>query len=370
MTDQSTRLAFTNLVDTQHGDIRFMLDRSVLLKEVANNLEIIGWAIHRKHEIKEIVLTSKDEVLATAKLDIFRPLVSQHFTQFHNSQSAGFRLVTPTPPTEKVCLKIALKNGTTIPIAELELTRYNRPKLLFMHIAKAAGSTVNSFFASHYPENLYALHIESNKKWQASPDDLKKLHFLSGHISLHMLDKKLDLDDYYKVTVIREPYAQLCSHLSWIRRLSDPGEEQRFKQHPAYIQKFASKMKNVDFTSPVAVKDLIQSLEEIEVRLVDNCQVRYFTWVPLGEAVGDTHALEAIKASETFEQVGTTENIGTFLKRIADKMSWPAPDDFARENVTINFYGLDTSKTDIRAVLEPFVRHDLMLYEHVRQSNN
>jgi hypothetical protein len=368
MTDQSTRLVITNLLDTSHGDIRFMLDNSVLLKEVSNGLEIIGWVIHRKYEISEVLLTSKAGVLATSKLDIFRPMVNQHFKDFQNSGSAGFKLTTPTLPNENFFLEIVLRNGKTINIAELELVNYDQSKLLFMHIAKAAGSTVNSFLASHYPQDQYAVHIESNKKWQSSPDDLKKLHFLSGHVSLYTLAKKLNLEDYYKVTVIRDPYAQLCSHLSWIRRLSDKGEAQRFEQHPLYIQNFATKLANVDFTETEALKDLMESLEDIELRLIDNCQVRYFTWVPAGEKVGDKQRGEAIKASKIFNKIGITEDISSFLKAIADKMAWPEPDDFIRENVTQNFYGLDTSRVDIRTVLEPFVRHDLALYDHVRLS--
>ena len=171
MTDQNTRLEFTELLDNRSGDIRFMLDSSVPLKKTPNGFEIAGWAIHRKSEISEIILTSGSQILATAKLDIFRPLVSQHFTNFYNSESAGFKLVTPALPMGIIVLKIVLKNGKTVSIAEGTLAKVDQPKLLFMHIAKAAGSTVNSFFARHYLENQYAIHIESNQKWRSSPDD-------------------------------------------------------------------------------------------------------------------------------------------------------------------------------------------------------
>ena len=370
MTDQITRLVFTNLLGAINGNLRFMLDSSVLLKEVSKNLEIIGWAIHRKCEISDVQLTSKTGILATAKLDISRPKVARHFKRFHNAESAGFRLVTANLPTGKFFLKVVLKNGKSVIVAEFKLVKYDQPKLLFMHIAKAAGSTVNSFFASHYPGNQYAVHIESNEKWRSSPDDLKKLRFISGHIHLHALKKKLDLKDYYKVTVVREPYSQLCSHLSWIRRLSDPGEEQRYKQHESYIQKFSSKLAKIDFANPEELSNLMHSLEDLEMRLVDNCQVRYFTSIPPPTAVGDADQLEAIRASEVFDQIGTTDHTGAFLKKMANKMLWPEPEDFKRENVTQEFYGLDTSRNDIRAALEPFVRHDLKLYEHVRVSFN
>lgn len=365
MTYQSTRFEFTSLLDNQHGDIRFMLDDSVFLQEGSDNLEIVGWAIHRKHKILEVLLTTDTGVLATSKIDIFRPKVNEHFKKFYNAESAGFKLTLATPPNEKTFLKIALSNGETVPIAELVLVKINQPKLLFMHIAKAAGSTVNTFFANHYPKDRHAVHIESNKKWHTSPNELKRLHFLSGHIHLYALEKRLNLDDYYKVTLVREPYAQLRSHLSWIRRLSDPGEENRLKQHENYIQKFSGKLSKVDFTNPEKLKDCLESLEDLEMRLVDNCQVRYFTAVPAGNAVGNGHPIKAIEASAKFDLIGTTEHTAAFLKNVAIHMSWPEPESFRRENVTQQFYGLDTTNKDIRKALKPLVQHDIVLYNHM-----
>jgi len=370
MTVHSKRLVYTNLLDIPHGNIRYMLDNSVSQREVSENIEIIGWAISRKSKIQKVLLTSGKTILATAKLEIFRPLVAQHYKHFYNSETAGFKLVTAALPGGKFYLKGVLKNGRSVNLAEFELVKFEHPRLLFMHIAKAAGSTVNSFFASHYLEEQYAVHIESNQKWRSSPDDLKRLHFLSGHIHLYALEKKLNLGDYYKVTVVREPYAQLCSHLSWIRKLTDPGEEQRFKVHAVYIQKFAKKLETVDFTDPTALINLLGSLEDLEMRLVDNCHVRYFTPVPAAKAVNDVHARKAIKASKMFDMIGTTDRIDAFFKDVAIKMSWPEPEELVRENVTQNFYGLDLSNNETRAILKPLVQHDIALYEHIKSSRD
>jgi hypothetical protein len=238
-------------------------------------------------------------------------------------------------------------------------------KLVFMHIAKAAGSTINTFFAEHYSPDRYAIHIESNPTWQSSPEELKDLDFLSGHISLHILEKKLALEGYYKVTVIREPYAQLSSHLAWIKRLSMPGEEQRFRAHPAYIQKFASKLAAIDFANPADLKALTASLTELEARLIDNCQVRYFTHVPPNQAVSGIDTQKATQASATFDRVGLMEFIDRFMKDVAGDMSWPKPRAYSRENITQNFYGLDLSDNKTREVLWPLVQHDIAFYEYV-----
>lgn len=255
-------------------------------------------------------------------------------------------------------------------IAESASTAHAGPKLLFMHIPKAAGSTVNTFFAKHYSENQYAIHIESNKKWESSPDKLKKLNFLSGHIRFYVFNKTLDLDNYYKVTVIREPYAQLRSHLAWIKRLAMPGEEQRLRQHSKYIQLFARKLATTDFAEPEDLQALVGSLQalvgplaELEAQLIDNYQVRYFTWIRPGRTVDDTDAKKAIAASATFDRIGIAESIDGFMKEVASDLSWPLPNDFVRENITQDFYDLDISNSESRAALRPLVKHDLALYD-------
>ena len=370
MTEQATRLAFTDLLDVTKSDIRFKLDNSTLLNEVSDSLEIVGWAIHRKHKITRISLTSKNESLATAKLDIFRPLVSQHFTGFCNSDSAGFRLTSPVLPTGKFFLSIDLENGETIPIAEFELAKYDRPKLLFMHIPKAAGSTVNTFFSNHFSPNQFAIHIESNKQWHASPDDLKKLSFLSGHVSWHTLEKRLDMGDYFKVTVVRNPYEQLCSHLAWIKRLALPSEIQRFKQHPQYIQEFALKLGSVNFEDVEMLTDLLSSLEETEKQLVDNCQTRYFTQIPRGRSVCSEDAEMAKRTSSKFDHIGTTDQISDFLRVVARKMQWPETSIEIRDNVSQSYYGLNIANEDTKAALTPLVRYDMMLFDYIKNSSS
>lgn len=253
---------------------------------------------------------------------------------------------------------------------KFESTTLGQRKILFMHIAKAAGSTVNAFFTNHYSETQCAIHLESNEKWQSNPDELKGLRFLSGHISLTVLSKKLNLDDYYKVTVVREPYAQLCSHMAWIKRLAMPGEEKRFKQHPEYIQVLARKLAATELTAPEQLKTLLATLTEREAKLIENCQTRYFTFVPPGRSVDKTDTRKAIEASATFDRIGITESISSFMKDVASDMSWPEPDEGTHQNITQDFYGLDLSDSKTQEALRPLVKHDIELYEHIASLQN
>jgi len=162
----------------------------------------------------------------------------------------------------------------------------------------------------------------------------------------------------------------LCSHLAWIKRLAMPGEEKRFKQHPEYIQVLARKLAATEFTALEKLKTLLGSLTEREARLIENCQTRYFIFVPPGRSVDETDTRKAIEASATFDRIGITESISSFMKDVASDMSWPEPDDRIHQNVTQDFYGLDLSDCKTREVLRPLVQHDIELYKHIASIQN
>lgn len=237
-----------------------------------------------------------------------------------------------------------------------------------MHIAKTAGSSVNKYLASHYAEDRHALHVESKQEWRTDRDWARNLGFVSGHYSLPHFKRNLQLSRYYKITVLREPYAHLISHLAWIRKLADEDEARRLAEHPEFVQHFAGKLAKTDLSDPVAIGKLISSLEDKEKRLVDNCQVRYFTQIAVGTDVCEMDAQNAIKASAEFDLIGTTDRIDEFLRHVATHMDWKAPVTEVRENVSRNFYGLDAGDKSICAALEPLVHFDLKLYRIVKES--
>jgi hypothetical protein len=254
--------------------VRFALDENVCRQDASDNLLLTGWVIHRKRRIRRVILGSRGKPLAHGNLTVQRPRVRELYPGYPDATRAGFNFHMSALPVGKYELTAELENGKVCALAELELVHHKQPRLLFMHIPKAAGSTVNRFLASHYPDSHHAVHIESNPDWQSDLDRIRTLNFISGHVPLPVLARNLNLNEYFKVTVVREPFAQLVSHLAWVRRLSDPGEEQRLSRHPRYIQEFARKLKMTDLSQPAAISALIARFEDIERRLVENCHVR------------------------------------------------------------------------------------------------
>ncbi len=357
----------TSKLNPSTQELRFALDDQVDRQDASDRLSLSGWVIHRKFQIARVLLGSKKQAIACANLEFHRPRVNQLFPEYPDSEMAGFSMNIPAPPAGSYWLRIEGENGQISLVAKIRLVERTQPHLLFMHVPKAAGSTVNKYLTSHYMRGNHEIHIESNPKWHHDIDYIRKLDFVSGHITLPNLAKKLNLANYYKVTLVREPYPQLISHLAWIRKLSDTSEEHRFKRHPKYVQVFSRKLLGTDLSSPRAIRKLVKSLGDSEKRLVDNCQVRYFAHVELRKDVAGENLHEAKETSRIFDRIGTTDAIEEFLQGIAEDMGWAKSSIPISENVSRGYYGLDTTKVKIRAALKPLVRHDVELYRFIRQ---
>lgn len=351
------------------SNLLFHIDAPTDVQEISEKLFIQGWVVHPTQKIERVfVLSEKGEVIDSTIPSIHRPKVHQIYSDFCNSISAGFVLNVSNPVAGVWSLVAETDNKDQYSLAQVSLQDNFKPKLFFMHIAKTAGTSVNKYLASHYAADRHALHVESKEEWRSDRDWARSLGFVSGHYSLPHFKRNLQLTRYYKITVLREPYSHLISHLAWIRKLADEDETRRLAEHPVFVQHFARKLAKTDLSEPVAIGKLISSLEDQEKRLVDNCQVRYFTQIEAGMDVCETDAQNAIKASAEFDLIGTTDRIDEFLRHVAAHMDWKAPMTEVRENISGNYYGLDAGDKNICAALEPLVRFDLKLYRFVKDS--
>jgi hypothetical protein len=352
------------------GGCRFALDPQVFRQDASEGLLLSGWVVHPEFRLLRVTIGQEGRAIASADLEVHRPRAHQEYGGFPGSDRTGFELIVPGLQQGTYWLNAETESGRSLRIAKLLLAEEGQPKLLFMHIAKAAGSTVNSYFASHFARGNFLVHIESDRRWRADPASLQKFHFLSGHVGFQALRRRMDLGQFRVVTVVREPYQQLISHLAWIRRLSDPSEEARLLRHPEYVQAFSKKLAGHDLSKAREIDSLINSLSDPERQLVDNCQVRYFAQVEAGCEVGDADLQLARFATEHFDHIGLAEDLGSFFAKIAEDMGWPPPEAVASENVTRDFYGLEHAGIRIRRALKPLVRYDIQLYDFIRRKRH
>ncbi len=100
------------------------------------------------------------------------------------------------------------------PTAPLEGT------ILYIHVPKAAGSTLHAIFEKQYPPgSIYRLHgsVEELVAFQSLPEDKRKeIRFLSGHFPFGQ--HALLSVPYQYITVLREPVDLTVSYYHYVLR--------------------------------------------------------------------------------------------------------------------------------------------------------
>jgi hypothetical protein len=113
--------------------------------------------------------------------------------------------------------------------------------LLFVHIPKTGGSSVESYFS-------YKYNIPGNYKslWSANEEDIKKLNSKCSlqHLTLNQIYKyynekliDLDLNNLKIITIVRNPYERIISGLFWHSLIKkDSTKEEVFEIIKNYIK--------------------------------------------------------------------------------------------------------------------------------------
>ena len=236
-------------------------------------------------------------------------------------------------------------------------------KLFNLHIPKTAGSSLNKEAFNWFSEEKVSTHLESNSLWSSSVFDVAAYDYLSGHIIYPSLKGKLDSN--YKLSVIlRKPDEHIISHLNWLRRLGDKGEEERLNNHSDQVKKIVAQIVSVDLSDSDALSKFFIWLEREQFFLFHNTQTTYLSG---GNYVNAYHLRLALKNLNKFDYVGITERFDEFVVFLGYSLGVGVPSASVKENVNDAFYGLDIHNKDLRAVLQPFIQYDWILYEEARK---
>lgn len=284
-----------------------------------------------------------------------RPLANQYFNLPQNA-CLGFSFTVPEQLILKsvvLTLLCTASNGGELLMWEVRIfNSASRPPftsspLFLMHIPKTAGSSLNAFCASHYPCGWSATHLESLQNYQNFTSTmLRSMGFLSGHLTLQAVRSKDYIDDrFVTLTVLREPWSQLRSHLSWVRRLALPEHKVAFEQHAPMVQKAALRLHEQ------GPKRFLQSMDANEKKLFHNVQSRYL--LNLFQSDPQESDLElAFRNLRAFDIVGITERMRDSLKLLCTRMAWKKTRRLKRENVSSyrmpaeDFIGADNPTLD------------------------
>lgn len=245
-------------------------------------------------------------------------------------------------------------------------------KVFFLHIPKTAGNSINAYFKKTVDALQYHDHLESNAAWRDATQRQQLIEggvYLSGHITYAELTKKLDHNDWFVFTCLREPHVQLVSHFAYVRNLAEPSERKRFDVHTPVIQELALRLAEIDLSNPGSLERLPEALGPHGVALFHNTQTRYLGGRPGTNPVTEKDLEVALENAAQLDFVALNEAIDDDLKAIAQYLGVErVPEIVPKENVATNKFGLDPrNETQMRS-LRPLIEYDVRLYQAVKAS--
>jgi len=240
-------------------------------------------------------------------------------------------------------------------------------KIFFLHIPKTAGSSLNDFIASHFPADRVRTHIEAGSD-DGDPRVAEDFDFISGHVKAPSAKRWWNLDGFTWVTLFRDPWRQLASHLSWVRFIAEDPEGGFFKGHPRPIRDLAMQLQAIDYSNPDQLGEILFSNDHRVLTLFDNFQTRALIEMTPGRRVAYSDLKEALERLGWFDVIGTTEHYDDFIGRLCRLASWAIPPKPRRLNIQSKRFGLEIDNPETRKLLAPLVAHDLELYAFVRQA--
>jgi len=244
-----------------------------------------------------------------------------------------------------------------------DVPSYKNRKLFFIHIPKAAGSSVNDLMSSVI-EGPYFTHIEGLRdRWS----DIKEARFLSGHIRYTDYVSSFSQHDYVVFAFLREPLSHLKSHMNWVRRLAEPELINKRDSHSDIVHRIADELAVLNFTDINSLASYVKQIKPIAYGLFDNCQVRFLSEVKANERVCQKHLEQAVRNLRHLHFVGISEHSKESQAQLLSLLGMEGKASEAKSNVNSYDYGLDITKGEVIYTLNPLVQFDIQLYAEAKK---
>lgn len=347
---------------------------------------ISGWCYHRicrQRPVKLRVIADGIDVTEITA-DNFREDLSEQ--KVHPSGKCGFRIILPSKVQDADTIEVfagknmqplfALqkktkgqlinRNDGLLSLMKQRFSSRRSQAILFMHIPKTAGTSFNSFARKIYTEREAISHIEA----YSSSEYMKmqqRFSFISGHLNIGSIQAGFDLSTVRLLTILRNPYNHLHSHISWLKQVGADPESVYFKQHNVTFQHLALQIQNQDLSNIEGLKHFVDTMKDVELLQFDNCQTRYFLRdSPVKITISDLD--EALGSLQLFSSVGFTENYQEFESCFANDLGISNP---SQKNTHLNKSKkkilFDVNDPEVKAILYPLVEVDLKIYEAAEQ---
>ncbi|MGI9537584.1 MAG: hypothetical protein ACR2PB_10960 [Desulfocapsaceae bacterium] len=344
---------------------RFSIDR-------LNGRFISGWSFNRfaKSRPVSIVAAADEKVLGRFTNNGYRAdLVEKNL---HPSGVCGFDFSFPPEFDPRAFGKFHLYfDSFKTPVATVDCSEIEilQPQLstpiCFMHIPKTAGTSFNSFARSCFAGDRFFTHIERLEESELR-GGVDRALYLAGHLPLYQLGRLVDLSSYDLISIIREPFAHLHSHLNYVRGVR-PGSRLEIHygfHHNETVKALSDELNQVDFSDLEEVNGFVGGLHDYQNDFFDNIQTRYFLdYRP--ERVEKQDLQRACENISNFSSVGLTEAYNHFKKQFCHSIGVAPGEQKLQSNKSEYYQLLDLADPKVKAALQPLVNYDLKLYEFV-----
>jgi len=245
-----------------------------------------------------------------------------------------------------------------------------KDRIFYLHIPKTAGTSMNTFLSSKFDDKEVLTHLESNKILNAAnfAKKTEKYKYISGHVVLPRMIRDLDVfNTMTTVATFRRPIEHVVSHISWVRKLGDPGQEKKLGKHTPEIKRIVNKLLEIDLSNPDDITIFIEWLEEKELYLFHNTQTKYLCGGAPGVFTPQMINTALIHLNK-IDFVGTVERLNDFYLLLAGSLSLKVEkDELVKENANGCNFGLDISDTKISKVLQHLVDWDNLIYRIAKE---
>lgn len=375
-------------VPIRPGTNRYSTDMNPFYKIAIDRVNanyLSGWCMHRFRPDRPVRLHCRigGRVVAEATADRFREdLVA---LGIHRSGRCGFEFVLAdehaaaggqvleitVPGSVPALLRLSTDSLEPVGIRRvvgrlrsLWPLRYRGRNIFFMHIPKTAGTSFNTLACSLLANDGVVAHLELSDRHHY-PQLQKQNRYLSGHLSVGVWKSCFDLSRADLLTIVREPYGHLHSHLNWLIETATRSPDNYFKQQNPVIDDFGRRLAELDFSEPAAVQRFVVDLDDLGAAFLDNAQTRYFLDdQPRRTAPDDLQ--QALGNLSLFRAIGVTEAYPVFVDRFLAcyHLRRPMRKSVLNRSVAPPLY--DHTHPEFREVLAPLVDLDRRLYGEIQ----
>jgi len=227
--------------------------------------------------------------------------------------------------------------------------------LIFMHIAKAGGSTLHTIIDKEYSELVHFMSRgpkDIDKFKMLSAKEKEKIGILKGHMNfgLHELLSK----SCTYITMLRDPIERVLSHYYFIERDRGHFLHKEYKSTNMNLKDFIYKTTDNDngqtraFAGVSDTYSLLKSEQKI---------------IPFGECSSEIFET-AKKNLKRFAVVGLMERFDETLILFKRALGWSSPPLYTKQNVTVGRPSKEDLSPDILALIEENNKFDIELYKH------